>query len=494
MIPLNARSLGDLPAAVAAPRYDRVAVTAGIAHLSFGNFHRAHQAVFLDRVLHLPGQAGWGICGIGVVDDAAERRKAAALAEQDGLYTLTECPPAGSPSRRVIGSVVDYVFAPDDPRAALRRLADPAIRVVSMTITEGGYASEAATGSRGALEMPHPDRPRGAFGFLVEALARRRQAGIAPFTVLSCDNLRSNGQAARAAVLRLARARDPELAAWIAAEVGFPNSMVDRVTPAVPPDRAAELNRQSGVVDALPVFCEDFLQWVLEDDFRAGRPPLDAVGVEFTADVSAHEVMKLRLLNAAHSMLAYPGRLAGLATVDAAVGEPRIRALLDAFLERDVLPTLALPPGLDPRRYGQQVLRRFSNPAIGDQLSRIAFDGLSKLPLFLGDTLRAGLEGGRDIRRLAFLLACFARHLGGVDDRGGRFVPEEPRLTEADRALLRDPDPAAPLRLSAFADWRLDRFPRFEAEFLRFRRGIAAAGTLATLAALLEEAEGAAAP
>jgi mannitol-1-phosphate/altronate dehydrogenase len=490
MVALSRASLAGLPARVQRPSYDRDRVRAGIAHFSVGNFHRAHQAVYVDRCLALPGQEGWGICGIGLIDNPAERAKAKGMAEQDGLYTLSLFPPRGEPTSRVVGAIVEYLFAPADPGTVLARLADPAIRIVSMTITEGGYHIDEATGGFRldapdiAHDLAHLEAPRTAFGFIVEALARRRERGLPAFTVLSCDNLRHNGDVARRAVLAFAGARDPELARWIDAHATFPSCMVDRITPAVTPEDVARLDTLTGIDDRLPVFAEDFSQWVVEDRFCAGRPALGQAGVQLTDDVAGYEQVKLRMLNASHSMLSYPGLLGGYRLVHEAMADPRVLAYLKDFLDRDVIPLLAAPPGMALGDYRDAVLTRFSNPAVNDQLSRITADGGSKIPVFLGDTLRACLERDGDHRRLAFLLAAFARYLGGLDDQGARFEPQEPHLTAADRALAADPDPTAPLRLSTFKGLGLEGADGFVASFRRYRVLIADQGTLATLEAM----------
>lgn len=490
MVALSAASLASLPERVRRPGYDRGRVRPGIAHFSVGNFHRAHQAAYVDRCLALPGQEGWGILGVGLVDDAAERAKAQAMAAQDGLYTLTLFPPRGEPASRVVGSIVGYLFAPADPAAVLARLRDPSIRIASMTVTEGGYNLDEATGAFRldapdvAHDLARPQAPRTVFGFVVEALARRRAEGLPAFAVLSCDNLRHNGDVARKAVLAFAAAREPALADWIAANATFPNGMVDRITPAVTPADATRLNALTGVDDRLPVFAEDFGQWVLEDRFCAGRPALEQVGVQLAEDVAPYEQVKLRMLNASHSVLAYPGLLGGHRLVHEAMADRRILGYLRAFLDRDVIPRLAAPPGVTLEGYRDTVLARFANPATNDQLPRIAADGAAKIPVFLGDTLRACLAEGADHRRLAFLLAAFARYLtGGADDRGAPFEPQEPHLSAADRALAADADPAAVLRIGAFQGLGLDGSGTFAADVVRCRALIAERGTLAALAA-----------
>lgn len=490
MVALNEATLANLPERIERPSYDRRAITPGIAHFSVGNFHRAHQAVYLDRCLALPGQEGWGICGIGIVDSEPERAKAGSFARQDGLYTLSRFPPRGEPASTVIGSIVEYLFAPADPAAVLTRLGDPAIRIVSMTITEGGYNIDETTG-RFRLDVPdvahdlaNPEAPRTVFGFITAALARRRAHGVPPFTVLSCDNLRHNGDVVRHAVLSFAGARDPGLAGWIDANVTFPNCMVDRITPAVTPGDVRRLNDLTGVDDEMPVFAEDFIQWVVEDRFCDDRPRLEAAGVQFTGDVRAYEQIKLRMLNASHIMLSYPGLLGGYRLVHEAMADRRILGMLRAFLDRDVIPLLDPPSGMELGRYRDSVFERFSNPAIHDQLLRLTSDSGSKIPVFLGDTIRACLDRGSDHRRLAFVLAAFTRYLAGVDDKGVGFVPQEPHLTAADLALVNDPDPAAPLRIKALQGLGLEASRAFVGSFTRYRAMISRKGTLGTLEAL----------
>ncbi|MFS3134089.1 mannitol dehydrogenase family protein [Gluconacetobacter sacchari] len=484
---------GPVPPAVLVPSYDRPAVRPGIAHLSVGNFHRAHQAVYLDRVLARPGNAQWGILGIGVMDDTHERAKAEAMQAQHGLYTLTECPADAPDTVRVIGAIVDYLHAPDDRAAAIRRLADPAIRIVSLTVTEGGYYIDES----GQFQLDHPTIaedlarpvPHTVFGLATEALRLRRAAGTGPFTILSCDNLPHNGHVARTAFLAWARARDPDLADWMAAHVTFPNTMVDRITPAVGPLDITRLNAGSGVDDRVPVFCEDFIQWVIEDKFCAGRPPLQDAGVLFTGDVTPYEQVKLRMLNASHSMLALPGMLMGYRVVSDIMHNPDVVALLEHYLARDAEPLLQAPPGMELHEYAAQLLRRFSNVAISDQLPRIASDSASKLPVFVRATAEGTLARGTDAARIAFLLACFAEYLRGHDDTGAAYDIHEPHLAPGDLALAADEDPARALEMSVFAGWGLGDHPAFVALFAQTRAALRAGGTRACLRQLVTPGE-----
>lgn len=489
-IELSNRTLNELPAAIARPAYDRSKVTTGIAHLSVGNFHRAHQAVYVDKVLALADQAGWGICGIGIQDTPAERAKAKGMMEQDGLYTLTLFPPTGEPSSGVIGSIKEYLFGPADVDAAVSYLAQPNIRIVTMTVTEGGYNLDEKTGRfrldepNTAHDLQNPGQPRTVFGYIVEGLARRRAQGLAPFTVLSCDNLQHNGHVAKQAVLAFARARDPELADWIEQHVTFPSCMVDRITPATTPADAERLNALTGVDDKVPVFAEDFIQWVVEDDFCNGRPAWEQVGVQFTDDVTAYEQIKLRMLNSTHGMLGFPGLNAGYRLVYETMADPQIVELLRGYLNEDVIPLLTAPADVSLEGYRDLVLDRFANPNIADQLLRVTSDGANKIPTFQGANLRDALAQGREHRRLAFLLASFVQYVEGKDDQGGSFAPIEPYVTEADLVLMRDPDPKKALGISAFKSLGLDQAPAFADQFARFRQEIAEKGTIATIEAL----------
>ena len=486
---------GSLPPRIARFSYDRGTVRPGIAHIGVGNFHRVHQAFYLDRLLENASQREWGILGIGMLDTPGEREKGRALLAQDGLYTLTICPPDAPASTRLIGSLVEYLHAPDDPQAALARLSDPTIRIVSMTITEGGYNLDAS--GRFRLDTPEiaedlartrAGKPPGTiFGLVTEALGRRRDSGAGPFTLLSCDNLMHNGQAAKSAFLGFARARDPRLADWIEAHVSFPSSMVDGIAPAVTPADVARLDAQSGAPDRSPVFREDFTQWVLEDDFCAGRPDLASVGALFTSDVAPYELVKLRMLNAAHSMLAAPSMLLGHGLVHEAMADEDIATLLEQFLLRDAAPHLTAPPGMSTGEYAALILRRFGNPAIGDQVARIAGQSSAKLPVFIQPTARAVLAGSHTSVRIAFLLAAFGEYLRGQDDHGASYQVSEPALSDADWALARADDPGALLGMGLFAGWGLDAFPDFITEVAGIRRAIAAEGTRETLRSVLQE-------
>lgn len=485
MTPLSNATLKQLLPQVLTPAYDRQKTTPGIAHLAVGNFHRAHQALYVDRVLARDGQQDWAIVGIGLRDNERETRRAAIMAEQDGLYTLTEFATDGEHTTRVLGAITEYVQAAKDRKAAIKRLADPAIKIVSLTITEGGYYVDA----NGQFLLDDPaiaedlkrDVPETAFGLVTEALRLRRESGVGPFTVMTCDNLRDNGTVARTAFCTYATARDPELGAWIQENVTFPSTMVDRITPSVSADDVARLDKLSGVADKMPLFAEDFTQWVVEESFCAGRPELEAVGVQFTSDVAPYEQVKLRMLNASHSMLALPGLLMDYDTVPDAMADTALTTLLEQFLAEDASPFITPPDGVSLQDYAHQVLHRFRNPAVGDQLLRIASDSASKLPVFWTDTVKGVLHAGKDHRRLAFGVACFLEYLRGETESHAHYKLSEPGLPETAKALALEDDLAAGLQMPVFSGWDLASYPDFAKDVVALRKDIRDQGVRKTL-------------
>lgn len=457
---INRETLKTLPEGVTPPAYAPEDITPGILHFGVGNFFRAHEAYYVNKILGLPGQQGWGIIGVGLTGGERSVRKAEDFRKQDCLFSLTETAPSGQSERTIVGALRDYLLAPAEPEAVLSCLSDPAIRIVSMTITEGGYNIDENTGEfrnddkAVQDDLGHPEQPSTIFGYVIEGLRRRRDAGTRPFTVLSCDNLRHNGNVARKAFVGYARARDPELAAWIEENVTFPNAMVDRITPTVSADIAARLNRESGLDDLLPLVAEDFTQWVIEDDFVDGRPALEKAGVQFVEDVSDYEYMKIRMLNASHVLLAFSGLHLGYKHIDEAVSDPDLRKLLESFLDTDVIPTLKAAPGESLEAYKQSVISRFSNPAMADQTLRIASDGTSKIQVFWTETIRRLIEGGRDLRHMAFGIAAYLEMLRGKDEKNGTYQPIEPTFTDATWKLAKDDEFAAGLAMPAFDGWR----------------------------------------
>ncbi|SFT52100.1 mannitol 2-dehydrogenase [Geodermatophilus amargosae] len=480
---LDATTLPTLGPSVWTPRYDRSAVGVGIVHLGVGGFHRSHEAMYVDRLLESGQAQDWGICGVGVLP--SDRRMAEVMAAQDCLYTLVVKHADGFLDARVVGSVVEYLLAPDDPEAVVEKMAAPGTRIVSLTVTEGGYNTSPDTG---AFDTAAPDvvadlqpgaLPRTTFGLVTEALVRRRERGLAPFAVVSCDNIPGNGHLARAAFGAFATLRDPELGEWVAAEVPFPNSMVDRITPVTTDDDRADLARRFGVEDAWPVVCEPYTQWVLEDAFPGGRPPLEDVGVQLVDDVAPYELMKLRLLNAGHQVLGHLGRLAGHAYVHEASQDPLFREFLLGYLDEEATPTLPPVPGIDLRRYRADLVGRFANPAVRDTLARLCENASDRIPQFLLPVLRADLAAGREIRRSVAVLAGWARTAEGTDDTGRPVELSDPRR-DALLARARDADPLAFLReRDVFGDLAED--PRVAAAFTETLTSLRRRGTRATV-------------
>ncbi len=426
----------SLPEGIARPAYERGSVRIGIVHLGPGAFHRAHQAAYIDELLAMEPE--WGICAVSL-HSAGVRD---ALRPQDGLYTLALL--GERTTLRVIGSVRELLCARDQQPAVLARLADPAVRLVTLTITEKGYCLSAD-----GLDFRHPEivrdlalphAPTGAIGHLVAGLGLRRERGIAPYTVLSCDNLADNGERLRRAVLQYADRVDPALSAWIAAEATFPRSMVDSITPATDDALRERVAAALGCVDAWPIQREPFTQWVVEDRFCNGRPALERVGVTMSADIAGYDRAKLRLLNGPHSALAYLGSLLGLEMVADAMRDPSLAAFVERMMRDDIAPVLRAPEGFDPDAYIDAILMRFRNPGIGHRLSQIAWDGSQKLPVRLIGTIADALAAGRSIDRLCMPVAAWMHFVRRQAHHGLALVdPLDEALTARGRAGSGDP-------------------------------------------------------
>ncbi len=399
-------SLSQLPANVERPDYNRSQVARSIVHLGVGAFHRAHQAMYTEAVL-ASGDLAWGIVGAGIVSSNMK----AALQPQDGLYTLAAMGPAGH-QLQVIGAILEVLGGEDDDGQLLEIMRAPSTRIVSLTVTEKGYYLDPATGDL-QLQMPailadlaNPAAPKTILGLIVRALQQRKAADTPPFTVLSCDNLPSNGKRAKAAVVAFAQAVDGELADWISRNVAFPCTMVDRITPATTDADRASISAKIGMTDAWPVVTEEFSQWVIEDNFTLGRPDWTLGGAVFSDDIDAWENMKLRCLNGSHSTLAYLGQLTGRETVAQAMQMPLITKLLDA-LWLEIREVLVAPKGVDPGAYVESLKQRFGNPAIQHRTAQIAMDGSQKLPQRLISTLRERIKAGLPSPTLATALAAW---------------------------------------------------------------------------------------
>ena len=442
--PLTQDTLADLPASVSVPDYDRDALVPAVVHIGVGGFHRAHQAVYLDELARR-GETGWGEVGVGL----RSPEMGEVLDAQDRLYLVVERDGDGDRAR-VVGSITRYVFAAEDPDALLAVLADERTRVVTLTITGTSYRIDSHTGEfdaddeQIAADLADPSHPQTVFGYLVEGLHRRREAGTPPFTVLSCDNMPSNGTAARTAVTSFARLRDAGLADWIDQHVTFPSSMVDRITPTTTPAQRDALVSELGVDDRWPVITEPFTQWVVEDDFCNGRPPLEDVGVQFVPDVHPYETMKTRLLNASHTALGYLGHLAGMSTMDEVMADEVFRAYLTRMMAEEIVPLLPEVPGIDLEDYQRDLVARLANPAMGDQLLRLSRRGSTKMPNYVLPSVKAALEQDRPFRLLALAVAGWMRFLRGYDYAGSQIDIEdamEERLVPLAQEGVVEPEP-----------------------------------------------------
>jgi fructuronate reductase/mannitol 2-dehydrogenase len=482
--PLTQETLGHHGDQLIVPTYDRSALTPAVVHFSVGGFHRSHQLLYFDDVAQHGISDGWGVVGVGL----NSRDMKDALAPQDHLYTVVERSPDGERAR-VVGVMVDYHYAPDDPATVLDLLTDERTRMVSLTITGGGYRLDPQSGDFDAddvdlrWDLQEPDRPRTVFGFLVEALDRRRRANLPPFTVVSCDNMHRNGDAARAAVVGFARLRDEVLARWIADRVSFPSSMVDRITPHTTPEQREAVAQRYGVADNWPVITEPFSQWVIEDTFCNGRPPLDQVGVRFVSDVADYELMKTRLLNASHCALGYLGSLAGYSSIDQVMADPLFATYVAQLMDDEVTPLLPPPDGIDLAEYKRTLLQRFANPAIADQLTRLCRRGSTKMPHHLLPSLRQALAEGRPHTLLTLAVAAWCAYLRGVDPQGRRIEIDDPRadlLQTLANAGGTDPRPLLSERL-IFGD--LGGNPGFVAELTEALERLDRDGVRATLTA-----------
>lgn len=487
---LRDRALGDLPEGVSRPTYDRSALTPGIVHIGLGNFHRAHQAWYLHRLMQDGEARDWAILGAGVRPyDARMREK---LMAQDCLTTLIALDPSGT-SVEVVGSMIGYLPIEEDNGALIRAMANPGIRIVSLTVTEGGYFADPATGGLDAddpdirHDEAHPDRPRTVFGAIIAALRLRRDAGSGPFTVQSCDNLQGNGAITRQTVVSLARLSDPVLADWIDRNCSFPNSMVDCIVPSTGPKEIA-LAQSLGIDDAAPVTHETFRQWVMEDDFCAGRPDWDRAGAIFTDRVHDYETMKIRILNAGHQVLANAGELLSAPTIADCMAHPRISAFFRKVEHEEIAPFVRPVPGMTPDDYIDLIERRFSNVAILDTTRRVAFDGSSKHPRFVLPVLRDALAAGAPVDGLSLVEALWARMCAGVREDGTEIEPNDPNWHSLVPAALAAKDrPRAWLeQRQIYGDLKMNA--RFSTQFEYWLDLIWSAGCAAALRAYVEGA------
>lgn len=486
-IKLNNTSLRDLSGVVETPIYDRSALTPGIVHIGLGNFHRAHQAWYLHRLFQQGLNSDWAIIGAGVRPyDEQMRLK---MKEQDYLTTLVELDPSGT-SAEVIGSIIDYIPVREGNAPLIEKMAKPEIRIVALTVTEGGYYIDPATKGFDALhpdiqhDAAHPETPRTAFGAMIAALKLRRDRGIGPFTGQCCDNLQGNGEVLRQTVVSLARLSDPALADWIDDHCSFPNAMVDCIVPATGP-RELTLIQEFGIEDAVPVTHEAFRQWVIEDNFCAGRPDWDQAGATFSENVHSYEAQKIRILNAGHQVISNVAELLHIDTIAESMAHEKIHAFFLKVAHEEIVPHVVPVPGMTPEQYVDLTDRRFSNVKIIDTTRRVAFDGSSRHPGFVIPTIRDGLNKGASVNGLALVEAAWARMCEGTREDGSVIEPNDPLWNELkDQAKAARSNPLIWLEMRNIYGDLVDQ-PQFADAFTRWLNEINTEGMEAALDAYL---------
>ena len=481
-VKLSLATLGDIEPDVAKPCYRRDDLSAGIVHIGIGNFHRAHQGMYLHRLFEMGVDHDWAIVGAGIkqYDDVMRQR----LQPQDWLTTVVELDSARL-SATVSGPMVDFIEV--TPQALIDAISQPRIRIVSMTVTEGGYYIDAETGGFNSrhpeiiADAENPDSPETVFGIIIAALMKRRIAGTPAFSVMSCDNLPENGLVAKQAVLGLAKYRIDDTHDWIEANVAFPNSMVDCITPAAGERERAVVKDSFGIEDAAPVVCEPFHQWVLEDDFCNGRPELEKVGVQFVEDVAPYELMKLRILNGGHAMIAYPAGLLDIYYVHDAIRNPLVAGFLEKLMHDEVIPSIPEIPGFSFNTYYQKSVERFSNKAVGDTISRLCFDGSNRQSKFILPTIDARLSDGQSVCGLALESALWCRYCYGASDSGKVIPANDPHWDRLNSQAKRAKDkPQTWLQMTDIYG-QLSSSDAFSNAFSRALNALWRDGTAATL-------------
>ncbi|MFI3314492.1 MAG: mannitol dehydrogenase family protein [Rikenellaceae bacterium] len=412
--------------------YDRKNVKSGILHFGVGNFHRAHLECYTNALLNMGETLDWGICGAMIMpqDENLYNR----LKQQEGVYSLTVCGRDGNNSVEWIGSLTELLWSGVDGEAIINKVADKDIRIITLTITEGGYNLDTDFVKH---DLQNPSSPKSVFGVVAEGLRRRIAAGNGAVTILSCDNLQHNGDTCKRVFTQFFAQQDSELAAWVEGNVTFPNSMVDRITPATTPADIERINQTLDREDLAPVYCEDYLQWVVEDNFAAGRPSFEKVGVQFTDDVAPFENMKLSLLNASHTLLSYPSLLSGYRKVDKAMKDERIVKFVRDFMNIDVTPYVPAPKDTNLEEYKQILVERFANSTVSDQISRLCGDGASKFPVYVMPIAKKMVAAGDNLLRVAYLIAAYRHYLKyKTDDNGDSYEIFEPAITDYDMSCV----------------------------------------------------------
>ncbi|MBU2938551.1 mannitol dehydrogenase family protein [Lacinutrix sp. C3R15] len=419
---LNNKNLSAISERVATPKYDRATIKTGIVHVGIGGFHRAHEALYTDELLQDESVKDWGICGVALLD--FDTKIYNTLKEQDGLYTLIVKELDGTHTKRVIGSITECLFAPENPTKVIDKMASPEVKIITLTITEGGYNYNEATKKFDFTnpliihDLENPNTPKTIFGYITQALKLRQERGLKGITIQSCDNIQGNGHMTQNMLLTYVAKAAPGLVDWIHENVSFPNAMVDRITPVTAAEDITHLKTTSGIDDAWPVVCEPFKQWVIEDNFIAGRPAWETVGAQFVEDVVPYEKMKLSLLNAGHSVLGLLGALMGYNTIDQAVNNPNIRTFLTHYMDVEVTPTLGELEGINLNDYKQSLLERFGNINIKDQIDRICSETSAKFPIFILPTVYSQLKNNGSIQLAAFVTAAWAIYSLGTNENG----------------------------------------------------------------------------
>lgn len=449
---LNNSNLSKISERVLVPNYDRNDIKTGIVHVGIGGFHRAHQALYTDLLLQNNNNKDWGICGVALLD--FDTKIYNTLKEQDGLYTLIIKELDGTHTKQVIGSIVEYLFAPEDPVKVIEKMAHSDVKIITLTITEGGYNYNEVTKDFNfenpliEHDLNNPQSPKTIYGYLTQALKLRKERGLKGCTIQSCDNIQENGHMIKNMLLSYVKKAQPNLVNWIKKNVSFPNAMVDRITPSTTQNDIDNLKKSSGINDAWPVVCEPFKQWVIEDNFIQGRPAWENVGAQFVTDVVPYEKMKLSLLNAGHSVLGILGALIGYKTIDQAVNNKNISTFLHLYMNVEVTPTLGNLEGLDLDLYKKTLLERFGNPNIKDQIERICSESSSKIPIFILPTVKAQLKNNGSVDLAAFIVAAWAIYSLGKNEKGETLIIKDANKLLLDvKANIASKKPAAFLEL-----------------------------------------------
>ncbi len=462
--------------------YNKSEITSGILHFGVGNFHRAHLEAYTNALLNLGKTTQWGICGAMLMpQDETLYNK---LKEQDGTYSLTICGRDGNNSVEWIGSLNELLWSGKDMEAILSKISEPNIRIISLTITEGGYNLDTEAVQS---DLKNPSSPQSVFGVIAEGLRRRIASGGGAITILTCDNLQHNGDKCREIFSKFFAKQDKDLAEWAEQNISYPNSMVDRITPATTPADVERINKTLDRVDSAPVYCEDYIQWVVEDNFKAGRPAWEEVGVEFTDDVAPYENMKLSLLNASHTLLSYPSLLSGYRKVDEAMGDERIVKFIEDFMNIDVTPYVPAPKNTDLSLYKKTLIERFANSAVSDQISRLCGDGASKFVVYVMPIVKHMLANGDDMTRIAYLIAAYRHYIKyQIDDKDAAFEIFEPQMSEEDTAKYSSENPLDALQTETFSVENLANSNNFTELYLSMAQQIKENGAMTVLEGIIK--------